>query len=184
MFSQVPTSPDHQPSFISFLHLLWSITFSLFKLRAWQFFAQPLSKSSGLPLGLEPSTSYSIHLFNQSLSSFRNTCPYHCNLFCCTTEIMSSNPSLSTLYLEMSHISWPFSYLPAEVPPHFLTGQVSLSCNILLHTQVLYSLPLIINDTSILVSSGTKCLNLFYPIRILASTAASSSPSTLNMLLK
>ena len=24
------------------------------------------------------------HFFTQSVSSFRNTCPYHCNLFCCT----------------------------------------------------------------------------------------------------
>jgi len=43
------------------------------------------------------STSYSIHFFtqSQSLSSFRNTCPYHCNLFRCSTEITSSSPSLS-----------------------------------------------------------------------------------------
>jgi len=34
----------------------------------------------GLPLVLAPSTSYSIHFFTQSLSSFRNTCPYHRNL--------------------------------------------------------------------------------------------------------
>jgi len=47
----------------------------------------------GLPLGLAPSTSYSIHFFTQSLSSFRNTCPYHRNLFCCSIEIMSSNTS-------------------------------------------------------------------------------------------
>ena len=48
------------------------------------------------------STSYSIHIFTQSLSSFRITCPYHRNLFHCSTEIMSSNPSLSlsTIYLE------------------------------------------------------------------------------------
>jgi len=46
----------------------------------------------GLSLGLEPSTSYSIHFFTQSLSSFRNTHPYHHNLFCCSTEIMSSLP--------------------------------------------------------------------------------------------
>ena len=45
----------------------------------------------GLPLGLAPSTSYSIHFFTQSLSSFRSTCPYHRNLFCCSTEIMSSD---------------------------------------------------------------------------------------------
>jgi len=49
----------------------------------------------GLPLGLAPSTLYSIHFFTQSLSSFCNTCPYHHNLFRCSTEIMSSNPSLS-----------------------------------------------------------------------------------------
>jgi len=45
----------------------------------------------GLPLGLAPSTSYAIHFFIQSLCSFRNTCPYHRNLFCCSTE----NPSFS-----------------------------------------------------------------------------------------
>jgi len=50
--------------------------------------------------------------------------------------------SLSTLYL--------FS---------FPTGQVSHPCNILLHTQLLYSLPLIINDISTLVSKDTNCLN-------------------------
>ena len=53
-----------------------------------------------LPLSLAPSTSYSIHFFTQSLSSFCSTCPYHRNLLCCSKEIMSSNPSLSTLYLE------------------------------------------------------------------------------------
>ena len=49
----------------------------------------------GLRLGQASSTSYSIHFFTQSLSSFLNTCPYHHSLFCCSTEIMSSNPSLS-----------------------------------------------------------------------------------------
>jgi len=49
----------------------------------------------GLPLGLAPSLSYSIHFFTQSLSSFRNRCPYHRNLFSCSTEIMSPIPTLS-----------------------------------------------------------------------------------------
>ena len=40
-------------------------------------------------------TLHFIHFFIQSLSSFCNTCPYHHNLFCCSTEIMSSNPNLS-----------------------------------------------------------------------------------------
>jgi len=48
----------------------------------------------GLLLGLAPSTSYSIYFFTQSLSSFHNTCPFYGSLFCCSTEIMSSNPSL------------------------------------------------------------------------------------------
>jgi len=49
----------------------------------------------GLLLGLAPSTSYSIHFFTESLSSFCSTCPYHRNLFCNSTKIMSSNHSLS-----------------------------------------------------------------------------------------
>ena len=36
--------------------------------------------------GLEPSTSYSIHFFSQSVSFFCITCPYHHNMFCCTRE--------------------------------------------------------------------------------------------------
>ena len=54
--------PDHHPIFISFFHLLWSIASSLFKLRAWQSFCTTsLHVLSGLPLGLGPSASYSIH---------------------------------------------------------------------------------------------------------------------------
>ena len=49
----------------------------------------------GKPLGLAPSTSYSMHFFTQLLSSLHNTCPSQCSLFCCSTEIMSSNPILS-----------------------------------------------------------------------------------------
>ena len=41
------------------------------------------------------STSYSIHFFTQSVYTFCSTCPYHCNLFCCSTNIISSIPSLS-----------------------------------------------------------------------------------------
>jgi len=88
--------PDHHPIFISFFHLLRSVSFSLFRLRAWQSFCTTsLHVIIGLPLGLEPSTSYSIHFFTKSLSSFRNTCPYYCNLFCCSIKIISSVHSLS-----------------------------------------------------------------------------------------
>jgi len=74
---------------ICFLHLLRSMASSLFNPRALQSFSTiSLHVFFGLPLGLAPSTSYSIHFFTQSLSSFRNTCPYHRTLFRCSTEIM------------------------------------------------------------------------------------------------
>jgi len=80
--------PDHHPIFISFFHLPRSTASSLFKLHAWQSFCTTaVHVFFGLPLGLEPSTSYSIHFFTQSVSSFRNTCPYHHNLFCCSINI-------------------------------------------------------------------------------------------------
>jgi len=100
---QMKHSPTHHPDhpiFISFFHLPWSIASFLFKLRAWQTFCTTsFHVFFGLPLDLEPSTSYSICFFTQSVSSFRSTCPYHCNLFCCSINIISSIPSLSLNYL-------------------------------------------------------------------------------------
>jgi len=114
---------------ICFLHLLRSMASSLFNPCALESFST-ISRQVffGLPLGLAPSTSYSIHFFIQSLSSFCSTCPYHRNVFCCSTEIMSSNPSLplNSLLIYALRSATSFS---------FLTGQVSLPCNILLRTQ-------------------------------------------------
>ena len=77
------------------LLLLLLLSF-LFKLRAWQSFCTTsFHVLFGLPLGLEPSTSYFIHFFTQSVSSFRSTWPYHHNLFCRSIYIISSIPSLS-----------------------------------------------------------------------------------------
>ena len=160
--------PDHHPIFISFFHLPRSI-YSLFKLRAWQSFCTTsFHVLFGLPLGLEPSTSYSIHFFTQSVSSFRSTCPYHCSLFCCSINIISSIPSLSlnsllgtlsfTLTLHI-HLIILVSARWSATSFSFLTGQVSLPCSILLCTQLLYNLPLLISDVSLLVSNGTNCLN-------------------------
>jgi len=66
--------PDHHPIFISFFHLPRSIASSVLKLRAWQSFCTTsLHVLFGLPLGLEPSTSYFIHFFTQSVSSSRSS---------------------------------------------------------------------------------------------------------------
>jgi len=92
-------------------------------------------------------TSYSIHFFTQSLSSFRNTCPYHHNLFRCSTEIMSPSLPLNCLLGALScnftphiHLTILISALGSATSFSFLTGQVSLPCNIPLHTQLLYNL--------------------------------------------
>ena len=93
--SPAHTHPDHRTSFIIFLHLQRSMASSLFSLQAWQSSrTTSLQVLFGLPLGLGPSTSYSMHFFTQSSSSFC-TCPYQRSMFCCNTNAMSSIPSLS-----------------------------------------------------------------------------------------
>ena len=57
-----------------------------------------------------------------SVSSFRSTCPYHRNLFCCSINIISSIPSLSLNSLHGT-LSFTLTSLLAEVPPHFLSRQ-------------------------------------------------------------
>ena len=184
--SPAHTHPGQRTSFITFLHLQRSTASSLFSLRAWQSSrTTSFQVLFGLPLGLEPSTSYSMHFFTQSSSSFRST--YQRSLFCCNINAMSSTPSLSlsSLLGSLSFSLTPHIHLTIVISAcwsattfSFLTGQVSLPCNMLLRTQLLYNLPVIIKDMSLLVSSGTNCLNSFQPILILAFTAASASPST------
>jgi len=66
--SPTHTYPNQQPSIISLFHLLRSTASCLFNLRAWQpFCTTSLQVPFGLPRGLEPSTSCSIHFFTQQL---------------------------------------------------------------------------------------------------------------------
>jgi len=104
--------------------------------------------------------------------------PNHCLLFTTHAHTIATSfavvprlchsiiVSLSSLYLELSftltshiHLSIVISACWNVISCSFLTGQVSIPCNILL----LYSLLLITNDISLLVSNGTNCLNLFHP---------------------
>ena len=113
------------------------------------------SWSSGILYQLPPFTTIHSILFTQSSSSFRNTCPYHRSLFCCNTNAMSSIPSLSlsSILGSLSFSLVPHIHLTILISARwsattfsFLTGQVSLPCNMLLHTQLQYNLPLIINQ--------------------------------------
>ena len=110
-----------------------------------------------------------MHFFTQLSSSFRSTCPYQRSLFCCNINAMSSTPSLS-----LSSLLGSLSFSLTSHPPDH-SHLCSLKCHHiffpyrpgLTSTQLLYNLPLIIRDTSLLVSSGTNCLNLIQPILIL-----------------
>jgi len=164
---------------------------SLFNLRAWQSICTiSVQVFFGLPVGLILFISYSIYFFTQSLSSFCNTCPYHHKLFCYSMYrdyviILVSQPftwiSISFSFMPHIHLTILISACWSDTTFSFFTGQVSPPCSILLCTQPLYNFLLTINDTSLLVSSDASCLNLFHPVQILVSTAASTSPSTLNM---
>jgi len=79
--SPTHTHRSHQLSLNRFLHLPRSMASFLFNLGAWQSFSTiSLQVFFDLSLGLAPTTSYTIHFFTKSLSSFCSTCPYHHNL--------------------------------------------------------------------------------------------------------
>jgi len=106
---------------------------------------------------LNPTHFTSLH-FTQSVSSFLNICPCHRNLFCCNIKITSSIPSLSLNSL----LGTPSFTLTLHIHLTILISAHSLPCSILLRTQLLCSLPLLINHISLLVSNGTK-LSEFIP---------------------
>ena len=107
------TYPDHYPTFISFFHVLWSIASSLFNLCALQSFCTTsVEVLFGLPLGLKPSTSYCIHFFTQSVSSFRNTCPCHRSLFAVVPRLYHLFlVCLPTLYLRFYLWPWHHTFI-------------------------------------------------------------------------
>jgi len=101
------TYPDYHPTFISFFHLLWSIASSLFNLRAWQSFCTTsVQVLFGLPLGLEPSTSYSIHFFTQPVSLFAT----HAHTIATCFAVV---PRLYHLFLVCQLFTWDFIFISA-----------------------------------------------------------------------
>ena len=123
--------PDLRTSFIIFLHLQGSMASSLFVLRAWQSSrTTSLQVLFGRPLGLGPSTSYSIHVFTQSSSSFRSTCPYQCSVFCCNISAMSSIPclSLNCLLGSLSFSLTPHINLPSILPLFYCQEPLNVGC--------------------------------------------------------
>jgi len=113
----------------------------VFSLRAWQYsFTISLQVLFGLPLGLGPSTSYSMHFFTSHYLLFAEHA--HTNAACSAViSMLSSIPSLSLSYLlgNLSFSLVPHIHLTILISARwsattfsFLPGQVSLPCNILL----------------------------------------------------
>ena len=91
--------PTWSSDILYHLHLQWSMAssvhFTCLTILSDNLSPGPLWSSSWFGLW----TSYSIHFFTQSSSSFCSTCPYQCSLFCCKTNAMSYLVSLSAPYL-------------------------------------------------------------------------------------
>jgi len=125
---------DHQSSFICFLPSI-----AIHGILPVQFTLQNLCPSSLCSISWSCNLHFILHnLFAQSLSSFCSTCPYHHILFCYSTEIISSNSSLSlnfllgTLSFTLTpHIRLPFLSMPAEVPPHYARQHICYSAYML-----------------------------------------------------
>jgi len=154
--------PLTQSSLICFPHLLRSMDHGILTVQFMCLRVFPtisLQVFFVLPLGLAPSTSY---------ISSSNHCPLfaahaHTITICFAVVpklrhliLVSLNPLLGTLSCSLMphiHLTILISAWWSATSFSFPTGQVSLPCNILLHTQLLYNLPLTINDISLLVSN-------------------------------
>ena len=129
--SPTHTRPDHRTSFINFFHLLRSIASSFFSLRARQSsLTTCVQVLVGLPLGLGPSTSYSMHFFTQSSSSFRSTCPYQRSLFCCNTNAMLCYSILPPVILKDEQCIQPplLKHWNEQMSPKFSFGELGYLC--------------------------------------------------------
>ena len=122
--SPTHTHPDHQTSFINFLHLLWSTASSLFNLCAWQSFLQPLSRLSlVLLLVWDPL------LHTPCISSPNHHHPFathvHTITACFAVVPMLCHLLIITLIFSLAHI-FSFSLIPAyKIILHLLSNFTS-----------------------------------------------------------
>ena len=93
--SSADTYRGHQSSLICFLHLPRSMLSSPFNLHAWQSFSTVSKFSLVYLLAWHPPLHIPYISSPNHCLLFCNTLAYHDSLLCCSTEIMSSNPSLS-----------------------------------------------------------------------------------------
>jgi len=119
--------PDHQPPFISFLHLQWSIASFLFNLCAWQSFCTTsLQVLFGLPLGLEPPL-HTPHIYS----------PNHCLLFARYAHTVATCfavlPRLCHLFPVLSQLfTWNYIFYLNGTYPSDHSHLCLLKCHLIL----------------------------------------------------
>ena len=145
--SPTHTYPDHQP-LSTMIHSILPV-----QLTCLTVLLHKLSQSPPWSTSWSGTFHFILHTFLHISSC--NTCPYHCNQFCCSTKIMSSNPSLcqiftwnSIFYFNVTHPSEHSHVCPLKCYILFFSYRPGLS------SQWLYHLLLIVNDISIFVSNG------------------------------
>jgi len=96
--------------------------------------------------------------------------------FCCDAGLRNWRVDDSP-WLEHARYAPQCSYVQQKCDAAFIANACRPGLTSIQHTAshtTAVHLALIVNDTSSLVSSGTNCLNVFRPVRIVASTAASA----------
>jgi len=137
--------PNRQPSFTSFLHLLWSTASSLVNFHAWQSFCiTSFQVLFVLPFGLEPSlhtpciSSPSHCLFFTTYAHTITTCfavvPRLCHLFLVSLSTVLG--TLSFTLISHIHLTIHVSTCWSATSFTFLADQVSLPCSVPLCTQL------------------------------------------------
>lgn len=90
--------------------------------------------------------------------------------------VFSSSPEiLSSGLTFFNYVTINASFLSSLITWSFLTSQVSLPYNLMLHTHVEYNLTFALKGKPLLASKGTKSLNLFHPL-ILIITLSNTLP--------
>ena len=179
--SPTHTYRGHQSSLICFLHLLRSMISSLFNLRAWKFFPQSFCKFSlvyffawhpplHIPYISSPSRCFLFAAHALTIATCFAVVPRLCHLI-----LVSLNPLLNATHpSDHSHLCPLKCHIVfLSYGPGLTSMQHSTS-----HTTAVQSPS---HYQWCIGKQWYQLPELFHPIRILVSTAASASPSTQNL---
>ena len=181
--SVAPSPSNHFPPFTAIHSIMCKSFISLSTTSFYIFWAY---------LCLAPSTSTVTQFFTQSSLSFLKTCLYHCSLFLWTTFtwplllfLTAALTQCKIIYPLISHHTFilSFSFLPDATSFRFLFAMTTSHFRVTYKSVHMHHKPFLATAVIHLISVIIRGQwpELKPPLRILAVTAASASPSTDNM---